>query len=114
MKTFFIDLDNLSSENFREVIGFILTVGLNFRKIDLIKDEKTSRVLVIECQTRAEERAFKLFLDKHNVLEPVIIDNLNKATIGFKRLGTIKQVGSRQVSSFYLDKSSGKRFIIEK
>jgi hypothetical protein len=36
MKTFFIDLDSLSHDTFKNLIGFVLTVGLKFRKIDLI------------------------------------------------------------------------------
>lgn len=114
MKTFFVDLDNLSSETFREVIGFILTVGLNFRKIDLIKADKAYRVLVIECSSKAEERGLKSFLDKHKVSEPIVIDSTNKANLGFKRLGALKQLGTKQVNDFYLDKSTGKKFIIER
>jgi hypothetical protein len=114
MKTFFVDLDTLSSETFREVIGFILTVGLNFRKIDLIKSDKAYRILVIECASKAEERGLKSFLEKHKVSEPIVIDSTNKANLGFKRLGALKQVGARQVSDFYLDKTTGKKFIIER
>jgi hypothetical protein len=114
MKTFFVDLDTLSSETFREVIGFILTVGLNFRKIDLIKLDKAYRVLVIECASKAEERGLKSFLEKHKVSEPIVIDGTNKANLGFKRLGALKQVGTRQVSDYYLDKTTGKKFIIER
>lgn len=114
MKTFFIDLDNLASDNFKQVIGFVLTVGLNFRKIDLIKEKVSSRVLVVECESKAEEKAFKSFLDKHSVVDVVIVDNSNKAVLGTKKVGSLKQVGSREVSNFYLDKTSGRKFIIEK
>ena len=67
MKTFFIDLDSLSPEKFKQLIGFILTTGLSFRKIDLVKSEKVNSTLVVETETRAEERSFNEFLKRNEI-----------------------------------------------
>jgi hypothetical protein len=115
MKTFLIDLDSLSPEVFRELLGFILTVGLNFRKIDLIRDNVTSRTLVVETATKAEEKGLSDFLDKREVEKPISILSNNKATVGIKVLGTFKQLGKNATAElYYQDKSTGKRFIITK
>jgi hypothetical protein len=113
MKTFFIDLDILSSEIFRELLGFTLTVGLNFRKIDFVKDDKSSRVLVIEVETKAEEKALDEFLKLKDIDKPITVLSDNKATIGTKTIGTFKILGSGALAeAFYLDKTTGKKFVI--
>lgn len=116
MKTFLIDLDSLSPEVFRELLGFILTVGLNFRKIDLVRDNvTTSRSLVVETATKAEEKGLNDFLAKNEVEKPISILNNNKATVGIKVLGTFKQLGKNATAElYYQDKSTGKRFVITK
>lgn len=115
MKTFFIDLDSLSSEVFKELLGFTLTVGLKFRKIDLIKDDKTSRVLVIEVETKAEDKALNDFLNKNDIENPITISKTNKASINSKEIGILKQLGKNAIrETYYQDKSTGKRFIITK
>ena len=113
MKTYFIDLDSLSSEIFKELLGFTLTVGLKFRKIDLIKDDKASRVLVLEIETKAEEKALNEFFKQREVDRPITVLSNNKATIGLKTIGTFKQLGKDAISeAFYLDKTTGKKFVI--
>jgi hypothetical protein len=115
MKTFFIDLDSVSSEAFREVLGYVLTVGFKFRKIDLVKDSLTSRVLVVETETRTEEKAFKEFLKKNEIVEPIAVLNNRKAVVGLKTIGNFKQLEKNETANiFYLDKTNGKRFIITK
>lgn len=115
MKTFFIDLDSLSSDVFRDLLGFILTVGLNFRKIELVKDNSTSRTLVVETASRAEEKALNEFLTRNEVEKPISILANNKATVGLKTIGVLKQLGKNATAEmYYLDKSTGKRFIITK
>lgn len=113
MKTFFIDLDNLSSEIFKELLGFTLTVGLKFRKIELIRDDKSSRILVIEVESKAEEKALNEFFKCNEVEKPITVLSNNKATIGLKPIGTFKQLG-KDINSdaFYLDKTTGKKFVI--
>jgi hypothetical protein len=115
MKTFFIDLDSISSESFREVLGYVLTVGFKFRKIDLIKDSITSRILVVETETRTEEKSFKDFLKKNEIVEPITVLNNRKALVGLKTIGNLKQLEKNETAGvFYLDKTSGKRFVITK
>lgn len=113
MKTFFIDLDSLSPETFKSLMGFVLVVGFKFRKIDLVRGEKTSSTLVVETETRGEEKGFNDFLKKNEIESPITILSNNNATIGLKVIGKLKQLPSEKTSSaFYLDKSTGKRFVI--
>jgi hypothetical protein len=113
MKTFFIDLDSLSHDTFKNLIGFVLTVGLKFRKIDLIKDEKSTSTMVIETETKGEEKGLHEFLKKNEVDSPITILSNNNATVGLKVIGKLKQLPIEKTSSvFYLDKSTGKRFVI--
>jgi len=113
MKTFIINLDEISSEKFREVIGFILRVGLNFRKIDLVKDEKTLSNLVVEVETKAEEKSFSDFLKKNDISKPITILSNNNATIGLKVIGKFKQLGDNaKANVYYQDKSTGRKFVI--
>lgn len=113
MKTFIINLDEISSEKFREVIGFILVVGLNFRKVDLVKDDKTISSLIVEVETKAEEKSFSDFLNKNDISTPITILSNNNATIGLKVIGKFKQLGENAKSStYYQDKSTGRKFVI--
>jgi hypothetical protein len=113
MSTFIINLDELSSEKFREIIGFILRVGLNFRKIDLVKDDKTSSSLIVEVETKTEEKSFSDFLNKNDVHNPMNILSDNNVTIGLKVIGKFKQLGENAKSStYYQDKSTGRKFVI--
>jgi hypothetical protein len=115
MRTFIVDLDTLSSENFRNLIGFTLRVGLNFRKIDSIDKDKTSQLMLIETSTKAEEKALSDLFDRLEIEKPRTILPNNKVTHGLKVLGTFKQLAKESNRDvFYLDKSTGKKFVIEK
>jgi hypothetical protein len=111
MKTFLVDLDGLATDIFKDVMGFTLTTGLNFRKIDQRMESGTGRTLIIETETKIEERVLKDFLLKHNVT-PIIIGSANKASLDGKKLGIFKQVTGDNLSNFYLDTSTGKKFSI--
>jgi hypothetical protein len=110
MKTFLIDLDGISPEVFKEIIGFILTAGLNFRKLDQRIESRTGRTLFVEVETRAEEKALKEFLTGQAVLSPIIIKNENKAVLDGKIIGTFCQTNRGE--NCYVDNLTGKKFTI--
>lgn len=113
LKTYLIDIDALQNESFKELVGFVLTIGLAFRKIDLISGENTGQCLVIELATKGEETALRRFLNDVGAASPIVIKNDNKATLDGKKLGYFSQV--RDVTSFasyYVDKTSGKKFAL--
>jgi hypothetical protein len=113
MKTFFIDLDVLFPETFKSLIGFVLKTGMNFRKIDLVTQNKTTQTLVVETATKGEETALKAFLEREGIATPITIGNANKANLGNKKLGIFSQVEDVSgLNSYYLDKSTGKKFTL--
>lgn len=114
MKTYIIDLDVLTSEVFRSLIGFILSRGINFRKIDLFSSGRIGQSLVIEVIGKAEETLLKAFLKELNIASPIIVSDNGAAKLDGKKLGTFCQVKTTEgLASFYLDKTSGKKFAIQ-
>jgi hypothetical protein len=111
MKTFIIDLDGINPETFKDLMGFILTVGLNFRKLDRKSESGTGRTLFVELATKSEEVALKKFLDKQGIIAPIIIGNANKASQEGKKLGIFSLVSSASTDC-YLDNTTGKKFAI--
>ena len=111
MKTYLIDLDGISPETFQGIMGFILVIGLNFRKLDQRTESGTGRTLFVELNTKSEETALKTFLDKQGVSVPVIIGNANKASLGGKKLGVFSLV-ENPAGAYYQDKTTGKKFAI--
>jgi hypothetical protein len=111
MKTYLIDLDNLNSDLCKDLIGFILTVGLNFRKLDRFKDSKTGKTLVVELETIAEDKALKTFLEKRGVSNSIIIKNDKAAVLNGKKIGIFNQVTNAD-NDFYVDNSTGRKFLI--
>jgi hypothetical protein len=113
MKTFFIDLDSMSLDDSRDLLGFVLTVGLKFRKIELVKNEASSRALAVETETLAESKALSDFFEKRLLEKPITILSNNKATIGLKTIGKLKLLGENaNAPAYYLDKITGKRLVI--
>lgn len=113
MKTFIIDIDALTPELFKDLIGFILSRGINFRKIELVSGDKIGQSLVVEFSSRSEETALKEFLKEQGISSPIVLGNGNKATLDGKKLGVFSQV--REVSglpSYWLDRTSGKKFAL--
>lgn len=111
MKTYFLEIDNLEPQTFKQLLGFILTVGLNFRKIQSITGDKTNEVLVVETLSRIEQKALKKTLEELNVLVKFIVESDNKAKKGSKELGSFTEVvKTDNASSYFLDKTTGKRF----
>jgi hypothetical protein len=111
MKTYIIDLDGINTESFKELMGFILTVGLNFRKLDQKTESGTGRTLFVELATKSEETALKAFLEKQSIIPPIIIGNANKANLAGKNLGVFSLV-ENPIGSYYQDKTTGKKFAI--
>ena len=113
MKTLIIDLDSLTPELFKEVIGFTLRVGLNFRKIDLVTPGRTGQNLVVEIATRGEDKAFTTFLTGLGIASPIVVKSDNKAVLNGKKLGKFTQVSQVEgLNSYYLDRSTGKKFAV--
>jgi hypothetical protein len=111
MKTYLIDFDGISPETFKELMSFILMVGLNFRKLDQKAESGTGRTLFVELATKSEETALKAFLDKSNVVSPIIIGNANKASLGGKKLGVFSRI-ENPIGTYYKDTTTGKKFAI--
>ena len=111
MKTYLINLDGIDSEIFKNLMGFILTAGLNFRKVDQKTESGTGRTLFVELATKGEETALKAFLEKQNVTLPIIIGTANKANLAGKKLGVFSQV-ENPIGNYYQDKTTGKKFAI--
>ena len=111
MKTYLIDLDGISPETFQGLMGFVLVLGLNFRKLDQKAESGTGRTLFVELATKSEETALKAFLDKQGVSVPVIIGNANKASLSGKKLGVFSLV-ENPAGAYYQDKTTGKKFAI--
>lgn len=113
MKTFFIDLESLSQGDNRELLGFVLTIGLKFKKIELVKDGVNTKVLAVETETLAESKALSEFFSKRELAAPITVLTNNKATIGLKNIGKLKQLGDKATAqAYYLDKTTGKRLVI--
>jgi hypothetical protein len=112
MKTFIIDIDGLANDLSKELMGFVLTIGLNFRKID---SSLSGRVLIIELSSKVEENALKQFLANNNIRQRVTIGSDNKAIVDGRKAGVFTQVKSTEgLSEYYSDKSTGKKFTIVK
>ena len=111
MKTYLIDLDGISPETFKELMGFILTIGFNFRKLDQKTESGTGRTLFVELATKSEEKALKTFLNKQGVVVPIVIGNDNKANLEGKKLG-IFSVVNNPIGTYYQDNKTGKKFAI--
>ena len=111
MRTYLIDLDNLNLDLSKELVGFILTIGLPFRKIERREANKTGKTLVVELKTISEEKALKDFLTKQGISRPIVIKNDNRAILDGKKLGTFSEVLNPE-NDFYLDDSTGKKFSI--
>ena len=113
MKTFFIDLDGMSLEDSRDLLGFIITVGLKFRKIELVRNEVSSKALAVETETLTESKALNEFFDKRLLEKPITILSNNKAIVGLKTIGKLKLLGENaNAPAYYLDKTTGKRLVI--
>jgi hypothetical protein len=113
MKTFFIELDGMTLDNNRDLLGFILTVGLKFRKIESIGEFLIAKTLVVETETLTESRALNEFFTKRGMISPIIISAQNKATKSGKTIGNLKLLGDKaNASSYYLDKTTGKKLVI--
>lgn len=111
MKTYLIDLDGINPETFKELVGFILTAGLNFRKLDQKTESGTGRTLFIELATKGEETALKAFLERQGIALPIVIGNANKASLDGKKLGIFSVVND-PAGTYYHDRTTGKKFSI--
>jgi hypothetical protein len=111
MKTIFIDLDILP-ETKKDLLGFLLTQGYNFRKVEFISQLQKSQTIVIECGNKREELALNAFLNQAKVSITLMVENSGKAGLKGKKLGTFKELSGVVETSHYLDKSTGKRFAI--
>jgi hypothetical protein len=111
MKTYLIDLDGINPDTFKNLMGFILMIGLNFRKLDQKTESGTGRTLFVELATKSEEKALKEFLDKEAIASPIIIGNANKANLEGKKLGVFSAVTS-PIGTYYQDNKTGKKFAI--
>ena len=111
MKTFIIDLDGIDSSIFKELMGFVLTIGLNFRKLDKKAESGTSRTLFVETETKKEVEKLEKFLKESGFCSFSIVHDDMKATQNDKTIGIFSQLHGDS-KEYYLDNSTGKRFSI--
>jgi len=113
LKTILIDLDTLLAETKKELLGFVMERGYNFRQIDFV-GAKTSKTLVVEAGNKSESLALNAFLKRAKVSVSLVIGNGNKAGIGGSKLGTFKETSAIGLDSgYWLDKSTGKKFFLD-
>jgi len=112
MKTFLIDLDGMNQDTFKELMGFVLVIGLNFRKLDQRVENRTGRTLFVEVNGKAEEVTLKEFLKKSGIGDPIVIGNANKAVLNGKSIGVFCSINSPGLESYYFDSKTGKKFAI--
>ena len=111
MKTIFIDL-NILPETKKDLLGFLLTQGYNFRKVELINSLGNSQQFVVETGNKREQLALNAFLKQAKVSISLMIESSGKAGLKGKKLGTFKEISGDVSTSHYLDKSTGKKFAV--
>jgi hypothetical protein len=111
MKTIFIDL-NILPETKKDLLGFLLTQGYNFRKVEFISQLQKSQSVVIEAGNKREEKALNAFLKQAKVSISLMVENSGKAGLKGKKLGVFTELSGNVEVSHYLDKSTGKKFAI--
>jgi hypothetical protein len=111
MKTIFIDL-NILPETSKDLLGFVLSQGYNFRKIEQVIGEKAFPVLVVEAGNKSEEKALNAFLKQAKVSINLMVENDNKAGLKGKKLGVLLET-KEILPSYYRDKSTGKKFYVQ-
>jgi len=112
--TFLVNLDEITMDTCKELIGFILTIGLNFRKIDRRLDDKTEKILFIETETEKEKNALSDFLYNLEMSEITKIDNENKVFLNEARIGIFKRMENEIKGDHFVDLSTNKKFKIIK
>lgn len=114
MRTTFLDITTLDKEIIRDLMGFILTVGLNFRKVNFIEKDNTIKdLLLIETESRKEEKALKDKLMTLSIAEMMSSNDKNELTKGKKRIGVLT-LNSESENNHILDKSTGRKFSVVK
>ena len=112
MRTFLINLDIVNEELQKEILGFILTKGIKFKKLDKVNDKQVKKALFLEPENKTEESNLKEFMKKNDIVSLTILDSA-KVLDGIKTIGKLKIL--KGVSeNYYLDKITGKKFIITK
>jgi hypothetical protein len=110
MNTHVIDLDGISPEVFKELMGMVLTIGLNFRKLDKKSESGTGRALFVETLSKAEEKALNDFISSNGLNSPIVISENKDALKDDKKLGVFGLDESDL--AMFVDKTTGKRFSI--
>lgn len=106
MKTFIIELKDVNQDICKDILGSILTVGLNFRKID---DSNNNKVLFVETETLKEQKFLSGLLKDYLIFFKVI----NSKNEVFEEASIIGKFQECKGSDFiYQDKTNNKRFII--
>lgn len=112
MRTIFLDITTLDKEIIRDLMGFTLTVGLNFRKVNFIEKDNTIKdLLLIETETRKEEKALKDKLMTLNIPEMMSSNDKNEIIKDKKRIG-ILTLNNNSENNHILDKSTGRKFSV--
>jgi hypothetical protein len=104
MKTIFIDI----ADNRKEVSGFLLTNGYNFRQIDFVQGDKSNKVFVVEAGKGKDEKALKAFIQEAKASVRLVVEKSGKAGKDGKKLGVFKE--GQFLGGYYLDKTTGKTY----
>jgi hypothetical protein len=104
MKTIFIDI----AENRKEISGFLLTNGYNFRQVDFVEGTAISKVCIVEAGNKREEAALKAFIKEAKLSVRLVVEKSGKAGLKGKKLGTFTE--GKFLGGYYLDKTTGKTY----
>ena len=112
MNTFIIEIDKVDGEAARSLIGFFLSTGLNFRKLNRIKESSLGKCLFVEVENKTEKAIVENLLKNNHINNFSIIDNHDfSVNCNSEKIGTFKIVNTDYM---FEDSSSGKKFSIVK
>jgi hypothetical protein len=110
IKTYLLNSENQD----QQILGFLLTSGLNFKKVDLVTNDKSNSVFFVETTNSQDEKNINSFVKENDLQKPKTILSNNKVTNGLKVIGTFKKLGDKAKRDIYfLDKSTNNKFVIE-
>lgn len=104
MKTYLIDLTDLNNDQCKELLGFALTVGLNFRKVS---NKEQGKTLFLEVESIREETSLKKLLTQLSIQDNTFINNKDNSVLkNFKRIGFFKKVEDDEIFTYKQNKFS--------
>ena len=110
VKTYLIEAENQD----QQINSFLLTNGLNFRKVNFFVNEASNFVFFVEVSNQEDEKLLVNFVKNNDLKKPKTILSNNKVMSGLKVLGTFKKLDEKaKRTEYFLDKSTNNKFVIE-